>query len=128
MQPPQPPKSDNDSRPFTNLQNTVSSFANQMNNFATNIQDYVTNTVSGVINQTIGDQPQQSTTTSNNPNSGTSFNFGTTFDGPFNYTFSSPGNSAHTTTGTNNATASSQQQQRRRPSPAAATASSASVD
>jgi len=48
--------------PFTNLQNTVSSFANQVNNLATNLQGYVTNTVSDVINNTIGDQ------TINNPN------------------------------------------------------------
>ena len=55
--------------PFTNLQHTVSSFANQVNNFASNVQDYVTNTVSDmtntvsdVINPTLADQPP-----SNNP-------------------------------------------------------------
>ncbi len=52
-QPPPTPKSG----PFTNLQHTVSSFANQMNNFATNIQDYVANTVSDAINITNMDQP-----------------------------------------------------------------------
>jgi hypothetical protein len=89
---------------FINLQNTVSSFANQMNHIASKIQDYVTNTVSDVINTTLGDQP--TTTTNNNNPTG----------GPFNYSFSSPGNSANRAT-------NNPQQQRRPPQSQAASAS-----
>lgn len=45
------------SGPFSNIQHSVSSFANQVNNFASNVQDYVTNTVSDVLNTTVADQP-----------------------------------------------------------------------
>ncbi len=45
------------SGPFSNLQHSVSSFANQVNSFASNVQDYVANTVSEVINNTVADQP-----------------------------------------------------------------------
>jgi hypothetical protein len=125
MQP--PPKPNNNSGPFTNLQHTVSSFANQMNHFATNLQDYVANTVTGVMNPTAGDQQQQqSTTASNNHSGGTSFNFGTTIngaDGPFNYSFSSPQNSARAPP-THSATTNPQQQRRPPPPAAAATANS----
>jgi len=107
---PPSPKSSNNSGPFTNLQHTVSSFANQVNNFASNIQDYVTNTastVSDVINHAFVDQP---TTTNNNPNNGS-----------FNPSFSAPRSSPHTTS-------NPQQQQRPPPSQAAAaTASSTST-
>ncbi|CAF1232952.1 unnamed protein product [Adineta steineri] len=130
--PPQPqtPKSDNNSKPFANLQSTVSSFANQMNSFATNIQDYVTNTVSGVINQTLPDQPQQSTTTTNNNNSnnGASFSFSSAPDGSFNHSSSSSGNTTHTRTATaNSSTTTNPQQQQQRPPPPAATTSSSST-
>ena len=56
---PPPPSSSSSSKsgPFSNIQHTVSSFANQVNNFASNVQDYVTNTVSDVINTTVIDQP-----------------------------------------------------------------------
>ncbi len=103
MQPPPSPKPG----PFTNLQNTVSSFTDQVNNFATNIQDYVSNTVSDVINNTLDDGPNN-----NNPNRG-----------PSNYSFSSSGSSTQTT---NNATANPQQ--RRAPPSQSASASSTSVD
>jgi hypothetical protein len=108
--PPQPPKHGN----FTNFQHTMSSFASQMNHFAANLQDYVTNTVSGVLHHALGDHQQTTTTTTTTNNgNGTSstFNFGTTANGPFTYSFSSPGNFVYTTT-TNSTTASPQQQRR----------------
>ncbi|CAF0940634.1 unnamed protein product [Rotaria sordida] len=120
------------SGPFTNLQQTVSSFANQMNNFASNVQDYVTNTVSDVINHTFGDEPQQTTTASNNPNRGTSPSSSThtttttttrTSNNPNRGT--SPSSSTHTTT--NRPTPTNTQQQRRPPPSASATASSKST-
>jgi hypothetical protein len=109
--PPPPPKHGN----FTNFQHTMSSFASQMNHFAANLQDYVTNTVSGVLHHALGDHQQTTTTTTTTNNgNGTSstFNFGTTTNGPFTYSFSSPGNFVYTTTTSNGTTASPQQQRR----------------
>ena len=74
----------------------MSSFASQMNHFAANVQDYVANTVSGVINPTPGGE-QPAGNHSANTGTTSSFNFGSTGE-PFNYTFSSPGGPAHTTT------------------------------
>ncbi|CAF1499010.1 unnamed protein product [Rotaria sp. Silwood1] len=107
--PPPPPKNGN----YTNFQHTMSSFASQMNHFAANLQDYVTNTVSGVLHHALGDHQQTTTTTTtttNNGNGTSTFNFGTTTNGPFTYTFSSPGNFVYTTT--TNSTSTSPQQRR----------------
>lgn len=87
-----------------------------MNHFAANLQDYVTNTVSGVLHHTLGDHQQTTTTTTttNNGNGASAtFNFGATTNGPFTYSFTSPGNFVYTTTTTtttNSATASPQTQ------------------
>ncbi|CAF1677089.1 unnamed protein product, partial [Adineta ricciae] len=119
--PPQTPKHGN----FTNFQHTMTSFASQMNHFAANLQDYVTNTVSGVLHHALGDHQQTTTataTTNNGNGTSSTFNFGTTANGPFTYSFTSPGNFIYTTT--TNTTTTSPQQQRRTTTTTESTASS----
>ncbi|CAF4628555.1 unnamed protein product [Rotaria socialis] len=114
--PPPPPPSPKNGN-FNNFQHTMSSFASQMNHFAANLQDYVTNTVSGVLHHTLGDHQQTTTTTTtttNNANGTSTFNFGSTTNGPFTYTFTSPGNFVYTTTTTTNSTSASPQTHQRR--------------
>ena len=126
--PPAPPKQGN----FTNFQHTMSSFASQMNHFAANLQDYVTNTVSGVLHHALASDHQQmttTTTTTTNNGNGTSstFNFGTTTNGPFTYSFSSPGNFIYTTTTSNSTLANSTPQQQRRTTTTATTTNETSA-
>lgn len=115
----QPPKSDANSKPFSNLQSSVSSFANQMNSFASNIQDYVTNTVSSVLNPILDDPLQQPAAAgASSSQNGPPFNFNSATNGPSHQARPTPPNS------TTHATASASNAQRPTPPP---TASSHSV-
>ncbi|UJR15530.1 hypothetical protein I4U23_002469 [Adineta vaga] len=124
----QPPKSDNNPNPFSNLQNTASSFANQVNNFASNIQDYVTSTVSGVFNPTFDGSSEQSTTTnSSNASSGASFNFVSANNRPFDRTHATAGSAARATSSTTGTTTNAQRAHPPPPTAASATARTTST-
>ncbi|CAF0806708.1 unnamed protein product [Adineta ricciae] len=94
----QQPKSDSNSKPFANLQSSVSSFANQMNSFASNIQDYVTNTVSGVLNPILDDPLQQPTVASaGRSQNGAPFNSSSATSGPSHHARPTSNSATHTT-------------------------------